>query len=123
MSQACADSAEAAYMTTESTLRIPARLQVLAATALLLERLDQLPRSASAGQYQGLVRQVDRLLEDADGEPSLQALLDGLPGLSELHENRNYAVAGLCRSPLAAAIFSETAARQLIDRVRGRDLG
>jgi hypothetical protein len=73
MSQACADSAEAAHMTTESTLRIPARLQVLAATALLLERLDQLPRSASAGQYQGLVRQVDRLLDDADGEPSLQA--------------------------------------------------
>lgn len=110
-------------MTTESTLRIPARLQVLAATALLLERLDQLPRSASAGQYQGLVRQVERLLDDAEGEPSLQALLDGLPGLSELHENRNYAVAGLCRSPLAAAVFSETATRQLIDRVRGRDLG
>jgi hypothetical protein len=120
MSQACADSAEATLMTTESTIRIPARMQVLAATAMLLERLDQLPRSASAAQYQGLVRQTEQLLEEADGEPSLQALLDGLPGLAELHENRHYAVAGLCRTPLPAAVASERAARQLIDRIRTR---
>lgn len=107
-------------MTTESTIRIPARLQVLAATAMLLERLDQLPRSASAAQYQSLVRHVEHLLEEADGEPSLQALLDGLPGLAELHENRHYAVAGLCRSPLAAAVSSERAAHDLIERIRRR---
>jgi hypothetical protein len=120
MSQACADSAEMAHMTTESTIRIPARMQVLAATAMLLERLDQMPRSASAGQYQGLVRQVEHLLQEADGDPALQALLDGLPGLAEVHENRHYAVAGLCRSPLPAAVASERAAHDLIQRIRTR---
>ena len=120
MSQAGANSAEATTMTTESTIRIPARMQVLAATAMLLERLDQLPRSASAAQYQGLVRQTEQLLEEADGEPSLQALLDGLPGLAELHENRHYAMAGLCRTPLPAAVASERVTRQLLDRIRTR---
>lgn len=107
-------------MTTESTIRIPARMQVLAATALLLERLDQLPRGASASQYQGVVRQVGQLLDEADGDPSLTALLDRLPSLAELHENRQYAVAGLCRTPLPAAVASERAARELIDRIRIR---
>ena len=120
MSQACANSAETANMTIDSTLRIPVRMQVLAATALLLERLDQLPRSASAAQYQGLVRQLQQLLQDADGEPSLQPLLEGLPGLAEVHENRHYAVAGLCRSPLPAAVAAEQAARELISRIRVR---
>lgn len=103
-------------MSADSVIRIPTRLQVLAATAMLLERLDHLPRSASAQQYQGLVRQVDRLLDEAEGEPSLQALLDGLPGLAELHENRHYAVAGLCRAPLTTSVASERIARDLIDR-------
>lgn len=120
MSQAWAESAESATMTIDSTIRIPVRMQLLAATGLLLERLDQMPRQASAAQYQGLVRQLERLLQEADGEPSLQPLLDGLPGLAEVHENRHYAVAGLCRSPLSAAVAAEQAARDLIERVRIR---
>jgi hypothetical protein len=119
-SQALANSAEKVHMSADSVIRIPSRLQVLAATAMLLERLDQLPRSASADQYQRLVRQIDRLLDDAEGEPSLQALLDGLPGLAELHENRNYAVAGLCRSPLTTSVASEHAARELLERISRR---
>ena len=107
-------------MTIESTLHIPARLHVLAATAMLLERLEQMPRSASATQYRGLVAQVSRLLDEAAGEPSLPALLDGLPALAELHENRHYVEAGLCRRPLQASIASERGMREVLKRVSGR---
>lgn len=107
-------------MSTESTIRIPNRLHALASTAMLLERLERLPRSASAAQYRGLVRQLDLLLDEAEGEPALQSLFEGLPALAELHENRHYAEAGLCRSPLDAAVEAERATLALLDRVRHR---
>lgn len=107
-------------MTPDATIRLPSRLHVLAATAMLLERLERTPRSASAAQYQGLVRQLRTLLSDADGDPELPRLLDNLPALAELHENRHYAEAGLCRSPLAPAIEAERATHALIERLRRR---
>lgn len=109
-------------MTPDATVQIPARLHALAVTALLLERLDRSPHSASgasAEQYQGLVRQIDHLLDEAESEPALPQLLERLPALAELHENRHYAEAGLCRSPLDAAVQAEQAAAELIRRVRG----
>lgn len=105
-------------MSSDTTIRIPARLQVLAATAMLLERLERQPRSASAGQYQRLVTQLHGLLDEAEGEPALKTLLDGLPALAELHENRHYAQAGLCRSPLDAAVQAERQAQDLLQRLR-----
>lgn len=105
-------------MTSDTQIRIPARLHALAATAMLLERLEQMPRSASASQYRSVVRQLETLLDEAADEPSLQALLDGLPALAELHENRHYAEAGLCRQPLDKAVQAEQQARDLLDRLR-----
>jgi len=105
-------------MTSDTTIRIPARLHALAATAMLLEKLERLPRTASATQYQRLVAQLHGLLDAAEGEPALQALLDGLPALAELHENRHYAEAGLCRSPLDGAVQAERQARDLLQRLR-----
>lgn len=105
-------------MSSDTTIRIPPRLQVLAATALLLEKLERLPRSASAAQYQGVVTQLHSLLDEAGDEPALQALLDGLPALAELHENRHYAQAGLCRSPLDAAVQAERQVHDLLQRLR-----
>lgn len=107
-------------MTIDSTIRIPARLQALAATAMLLERLERAPRSASADQYQRLVRQLDTLLAEAEDEPALLSLVDRLPALAELHENRHYAAAGLCRSPLDAAVDAERATHSLLTRIRQR---
>lgn len=104
-------------MTIDSTIRIPNRLHVLAATALLLERLEHMPRSASPGQYRGLVRQLGALLDEAEGDPVLPTLLDRLPSLAELHENRHYAEAGLCRSPLEAAVSAEREAGALMRRL------
>jgi hypothetical protein len=103
-------------MTSDTTLRVPVRLHALAATAMLLERLERQPREASAGQYQALVRQLDGLLQAAADEPTLHALLDSLPALAELHENRHYAVAGLCRSPLEAGVEAERLTRDLLAR-------
>ena len=106
---------------TPDTIRIPHRLQALAATALLLEKLDRVPRSsASADQYQGLVRQLDTLLAEAEGEDALQVLLDGLPSLAELHENRHFAEAGLCHAPLDAMVRAERDTTELLTRLRRR---
>jgi hypothetical protein len=105
-------------MTTDHTTRIPTRLQVLAATAVLLERLEQQPRTASADQYRALVQQLERLLAAADGDPALDTLLESLPALAELHENRHYGVAGLCRSPLSALVPSERLTLDLLERLR-----
>ena len=107
-------------MTSDTQIRIPARLHALAATAMLLERLEQLPRSASAEQYRAVVQQLNTLLDEADNEPTLGSLLDGLSGLAELHENRHYAEAGLCRSPLDTAVQAEQLARDLLDRLRNK---
>lgn len=107
-------------MSSDTTIRIPVRLQTLAATAMLLEKLERLPRSASADQYQQLVAQLHRLLDDAEGDPALEGLLERLPALSELHENRHYEQAGLCRSRLEDAIEAEQQARALIERMRAR---
>lgn len=111
-------------MAPDTTIRIPQRLKALAATAVLLERLERTPRSASAGQYRALVRQLGELLDEADdleGDRSaLQRLIEHLPSLAEVHENRHYAAAGLCRSPLEAAAESELAARELLSKVRAR---
>lgn len=107
-------------MSPDTVIHIPAHLQALAATAVLLERLDRLPRSASAGQYRALVRQLDQLLDDASDDPSLGPLLESLPSLAEVHENRHYAEAGLCRSPLDEATEAELLARELMERVKRR---
>jgi hypothetical protein len=117
MSQACGDCAESHSMRPDTVIHIPVRLQALAATAVLLERLDRQPRGASAGQYRALVRQLDHLLDGVEDDPSLTTLLEGLPALAELHENRHYAEAGLCRSPLAEATEAELQSRELLRRV------
>lgn len=108
-------------MSTVTHIQVPPRLHALVATTLLLERLDRLPRSsATAEQYQGVVRQLGRLLDEAEGDAMLQTLLERFPSLAELHENRHYAEAGLCRSPLDAAVQAEAAALDVIQRLRSR---
>lgn len=96
----------------------PARFQSLAALAGLLERLERQPGSASAEQYRGLVRQIDTLLADAEPGAPLHALLSASPALATLYENRHYAHAGLCRTPLEAALEAELAAREVIRKAR-----
>jgi len=86
----------------------------------LLERLDRQPRQASAEQYRSVARQVATLLAQADADAHLQALLAVAPAAAELYENQRYAIAGLCRAPLEAALNAELAAVAAIGRARAR---
>lgn len=101
-----------------TNLRLPASLHVLAAMGALLERLERQPRQASAAQYRSVAQQVTQLLEQAEPGPALDALLAALPATAELYENLQYRHAGLCRSPLEAALNAELAASAALAKLR-----
>lgn len=108
------------------TLEVTPALRPLVATAMLLERLDRLPRSAdpaSAEQYRGVVQQLARLLADTPAAdlpgPTLDKLLLAFPGTAEVYENLHYGSAGLCRSPLDMALNAELDAAAAIRKARG----
>jgi hypothetical protein len=86
--------------------------------AALLERLERTPRAASAEQYRSVVKRVDQLLAEAEPGEALHALLEVAPATAEIYENRQYAHAGLCRSPLDASLAAEKEAVAAIARSR-----
>lgn len=95
---------------------LPARLHTLAALAGLLQRLEHRPLTVSADQYRDVARRVAALLEQAEPDAHLHALLDAAPAAAEIYENVRYRHAGLCRAPLEAALNAELAATQAIAR-------
>lgn len=99
-------------------IEVPPELHALAATGLLLEKLDRTPRKASAEQYRSVVQRAMALLDAAGPSPALAPLLDAMPALAELWENRHYATSGLCRAPLEAAMNAELDAAALLERLR-----
>ena len=105
-------------MQADTPIRLPARLHTLAAMALLLERLESQPRSASPEQYRGVVNQINTLLAAAEPGDALDALLKAAPATAELYENLIYAHAGLCRSPLEAALNAELAVNSVLQKAR-----
>ena len=113
-------------MSTHSPSTVPARLHDLAAMASLLERLENGPRdgarasAASAEQYRDVVRRIDDLLGQAEPGAAFDALLAVAPATAALYENRQYAFAGLCRSPLEPALEAELAASAAIAKARRR---
>ena len=98
-------------MNTSTPLQIPAALWPLMAMGTLLERLERLPRGAAPAQYRDVVLKVQGLLGEAEPGAALDAVLTALPAVAELYENLHYAHAGLCRSPLEAALDAELAAK------------
>lgn len=109
-------------MNTATPLKAPPTLLSLRSMGVLLERLERLPRGAAASQYRDVALKVQRLLGEAEPGDELSALLQALPATAELYENMNYAHAGLCRSPLDAALEGELAARAAIAKM-GRGAG
>jgi len=105
-------------MLTAKIERASAELKNVIALAQLLERLEGDPTRAGAGQYQLLVRRLSSALQQVEPGAALQAVLSAHPATAELYENLHYAHAGLCRSPLGAAIQSEQAATGAIGRAR-----
>ena len=86
--------------------------------AALLQRLEGQRTSASPDQYRRVAQQVSTLLAAADPGDDLDKLLAIAPATAELYENQQYAHAGLCRSPLEAALNAELAAAAAIDKAR-----
>lgn len=81
--------------------------------AQLLQRLDQSREAVDGAQYRVVAKRLTSEIEQADHE-SVQTLLALSPSAAELYENMQYAHAGLCRSPLDAALAAEAAARRAI---------
>lgn len=86
----------------------------LVALVQVLRRLERSGAAFDADQYRSLVGQIQAELRQHPGDATLDALLGGAPELAELYENLHYGHAGLCRSPLDAAVRAEQAARQAI---------
>ncbi|HZE90458.1 MAG TPA: hypothetical protein VE029_01925 [Rhizobacter sp.] len=104
-------------MNTTKPESIRADLTVVLMLARLLQRLDHSAVAVDADQYQTVVRSLANELQSVPSDATLRALLDGHPAAAELYENINYQHAGLCRSPLDAALNAELQARQTIDQV------
>ena len=86
--------------------------------ARLLERLDASRQPVDAHQYQGVAARLAALLSDP--EVDWQPLLADSPAAAALYENLHYGDAGLCRSPLDAAMRAELLASQAIAAGRTR---
>ncbi|CAN5272388.1 hypothetical protein BH11PSE10_BH11PSE10_18880 [soil metagenome] len=104
---------------TTSSIQLPASLVPLVAMGTLLERLERQPRGAAPAQYRDVALKVQGLLGEAEPGPALEALLAALPATAELYENLHYAHAGLCRSPLEAALNAELEAKAAMPRLDG----
>jgi hypothetical protein len=105
-------------MKTSNSLVSPARLAVAVLLSQLLERLDRSPEPVGAEQYLSVVRHLKKEFDELGAENSLSPLLDAYPSAAELYENLNYRHAGLCRSPLDAALAAEQLARKAIENAR-----
>ena len=86
--------------------------------ARLLERLDVSRQPVDAHQYQGVAARLAALLSDP--EVDWQPLLADSPAAAALYENLHYGEAGLCRTPLDAAMRAEMAACDAIAAARAR---
>lgn len=95
---------------------------ILETLAHALEFSERRPGVMDADRYRSLVARLRLALRQASSDIDLSALLAAYPATAEVYENMNYEVAGLCRSPLEAALRAELQARDLIERV-GRRAG
>jgi hypothetical protein len=86
--------------------------------ARMLERLDASGVAVDAQQYLSVVEHLTDELRGAPQDAALHAVLSAFPAAAELYENIQYEHAGLCRSPLDAALNAELAAREIIAAAR-----
>ena len=107
-------------MSTQVPAKSTTDMPLLAMMARLLERLDRSTVPVDAGQYRTVAKHVADALAQAAPGPALQALLDAHPAAAELYENLNYRHAGLCRSPLDAALAAEMKAQAAIHAAAAR---
>jgi hypothetical protein len=90
---------------------VPKNLVML---ARMLERLERSNVAIDPAQYRSVVDHLAAELKAAPRDAGFDAVLETFPAAAELYENLNYQHAGLCRSPLDAALQAELAARSAI---------
>jgi hypothetical protein len=95
----------------------------LVALAQVLRRLERSSVPVDPEQYRSLVTHITAELENHPRDAGLEMLLAAAPELAELYENIQYEHAGLCRSPLDAAVSAEKAARAAIFRAAAKPVG
>ncbi len=99
-----------------------AHLTVAYLLAQLLERLERSAVPVGAAQYRSVVLHLVDEFNDAQPGDELNRLLDAHPAAAEVYENLRYQHAGLCRSPLDLSLAAELRAREVIERVKHRDI-
>jgi len=109
-------AATCAFMNTTHSQAPHADPAVMHTLVALLERLDRSSVPVGADQYRSVVLHLVDQFDQTPSDAGLRALLDSHPAAAELYENLNYRHAGLCRSPLDAALAAEVSARQVIAR-------
>lgn len=97
-------------MSSATPIQIPESLRVIVTLAQLLERFERSGQPVAADQYRAVVRHLSDDLAGRELDPALDAILGAFPATAELYENLRYEHAGLCRSPLEAALNAELAA-------------
>lgn len=107
-------------MTPETSLPVTPNPAATRLLAQLGDRLDGSPVPVDAAQYRAVMSRLAEALAALPPGPALSALLEAHPAAAELYENLNYQHAGLCRSPLDAALAAETRAAELIQRAKRR---
>ncbi len=105
-------------MNTSHARQTSADLTSTRVLAALLERLDRSTAAFDAQQYRSVVRRLSDALAQSDSGAELDAVLAEYPAAAQMYENQHYQHAGLCRSPLDAALAAELQARQWIDEAR-----
>lgn len=96
------------------------KASILETLAHQLEVFEDKRRPFEADQYRALVARLGAALRDAPADLDLESLLVSFPATAQLYENLNYAVAGLCRSPLELSLMAELQARQVMNRAARR---
>lgn len=90
----------------------------------LVQVLRKMERSSvplDPDQYRAVIGHVTAALREHPRDAALEVLLADTPELAQLYENLHYEHAGLCRSPLEAAVRAEQAARAAIAAAARKD--
>jgi hypothetical protein len=99
-------------------MNTPTLNRTLVALAQVLHRMEFGGKPVDPEQYRSVIQHLTAELEANPIDARLDALLNVAPPVAELYENLHYAHAGLCRSPLDAAVSAEREAAAAIAKAR-----
>ena len=99
-------------------MNTPTLNRTLVALAQVLHRLESGGKPVDPEQYRSVIQHLVTELQAHAGEPGVETVLNAAPCVAEVYENLHYAHAGLCRSPLEAAVQAERQALAAITKAR-----